>query len=108
MESTSSAGQGAIRAQIIRRGALIFLFGLLINGFPYFTWGDVPGVADPSLAQRMADRLLHWRMLGVLQRIGIASVAAAAAQVRTAPRAGGRGFETDVVALMQRWDDDAA
>src|SRR4029078_2636317 len=37
----------AIRAQIIRRGALIFLFGLLINGFPYFTWGNVPGVADP-------------------------------------------------------------
>src|SRR3954454_17204498 len=37
----------AIRAQIIRRGALIFLFGLLINGFPYFTWGSVPGVADP-------------------------------------------------------------
>ena len=60
----------AIRAQIIRRGALIFLFGLLINGFPYFTWGDVPGIADPTLLQRMGDRLLHWRVLGVLQRIG--------------------------------------
>ena len=38
----------AIRAQIIRRGVLIFLFGFLVNGFPYFTWGDVPGIASSS------------------------------------------------------------
>ena len=62
----------AIRAQIVRRGALIFLFGFLVNGFPYFTWGDVAGVADPTLLQRMGDRLLHWRVMGVLQRIGLA------------------------------------
>src|SRR4051794_13408318 len=62
----------AIRMQIIRRGALIFLFGLLLNGFPFFSWTDVPGVADPSLLQRMGDRLLHWRIMGVLQRIGVA------------------------------------
>jgi predicted acyltransferase len=76
----------AIRAQIIRRGALIFLFGLLINGFPYFTWGDVAGVADPSLGQRMVDRLLHWRILGVLQRIGIAYTVAALLTLRTSVR----------------------
>jgi predicted acyltransferase len=76
----------AIRAQIIRRGALIFLFGLLINGFPYFTWGDVAGVADPTLAQRMVDRLLHWRILGVLQRIGIAYTIAALLTLRTTVR----------------------
>jgi predicted acyltransferase len=73
----------AIRAQIIRRGALIFLFGLLINGFPYFTWGNVAGVADPSLAQRILDRLLHWRIMGVLQRIGIAYMLAALLTQRT-------------------------
>ena len=67
----------AIRAQIIRRGALIFLFGFLVNGFPYFTWGSVTGVADPTLLQRMGDRLLHWRVMGVLQRIGIAYMVAA-------------------------------
>jgi predicted acyltransferase len=67
----------AIRAQILRRGALIFLFGLLINGFPYFTFGDVAGLADPSLLQRMGDRLLHWRIMGVLQRIGVAYLVAA-------------------------------
>lgn len=67
----------AVRAQIIRRGALIFLFGLLLNGFPYFSWTDVPGVADPTLLQRMGDRLLHWRIMGVLQRIGVAYLVAA-------------------------------
>ena len=76
----------AIRAQIIRRGALIFLFGFLINGFPYFTWGDVAGVADPTLGQRIADRLLHWRVMGVLQRIGIAYVVAALVTYRTTVR----------------------
>ena len=76
----------SIRAQIIRRGALIFLFGLLINGFPYFTWGNVAGVADPSLLQRMGDRLLHWRVLGVLQRIGIAYTVAALLTLRTTVR----------------------
>src|SRR3984893_13741595 len=46
----------AIRAQITRGGALIFRFGLLINGFPYFTWTNVQGIADPTLLQRMGDR----------------------------------------------------
>jgi predicted acyltransferase len=76
----------AIRAQVIRRGALIFLFGFLVNGFPYFTWADVPGVADPTLLQRMGDRLLHWRFLGVLQRIGIAYMVAALLTQRTTLR----------------------
>lgn len=67
----------AIRAQIIRRGLLIFLFGLLVNGFPYFTWGNVAGIADPTLLDRITDRLLHWRILGVLQRIGLAYMFAA-------------------------------
>src|SRR6478672_2286685 len=73
----------AIRAQIIRRGFLIFLFGFLVNGFPYFTWGDVAGVADPTLLQKVGDRLLHWRIMGVLQRIGIAYMVAALLTQRT-------------------------
>ena len=73
----------AIRNQIIRRGALIFLFGFLINGFPYFTWGDVAGIADPSFLQRVGDRLLHWRVMGVLQRIGLAYLCAALLTLRT-------------------------
>ena len=67
----------AIRRQIIRRGFLIFLFGFLVNGFPFFTWGSVAGVADPSFLTRVVDRLYHWRIMGVLQRIGIAYLCAA-------------------------------
>ena len=67
---------GALRRQIIRRGLLIFLIGFMVNGFPYFTWGDIAGVADPSLMQRVVDRLYHWRIMGVLQRIGLAYMCA--------------------------------
>src|SRR5919205_701271 len=53
----------ALIRQIIRRGALIFLVGLLVNGFPFFTWGRVEGIADPTFAQRVVDRLYHWRIM---------------------------------------------
>lgn len=66
-----------IRRLILKRGALIFLFGLLINGFPFFTWGNVPGNPDPSFLERVIDRLHHWRIMGVLQRIGLAYVVSA-------------------------------
>jgi predicted acyltransferase len=69
--------ESAIRRQILRRGALIFLLGFLLNGFPFFTWGDVSGVADPNFLQRVVDRLYHWRIMGVLQRIGLAYMCAA-------------------------------
>jgi predicted acyltransferase len=65
-----------IVAQIVRRGALIFLFGFLLNGVPFFTWTAIPGIPDPTIFQRVWDRLLHWRLLGVLQRIGLAYIAA--------------------------------
>jgi predicted acyltransferase len=68
----SGDDEAAIRRQIIRRGCLIFLLGFLVNGFPYFTWGHVAGIADPSFLQRVVDRLYHWRIMGVLQRIGLA------------------------------------
>src|SRR5689334_9593423 len=45
--------ESAIRAQIIRRGLLIFLLGFLVNGFPYFTWGDVTGIAHPNFLERV-------------------------------------------------------
>ena len=71
------ADESDIRRQILRRGALIFLLGFLLNGFPFFTWGDVSGIADPTLLQRVIDRLYHWRIMGVLQRIGLAYMCAA-------------------------------
>ena len=68
--------ESALRRQIIRRGLLIFLFGFLVNGFPFFTWGNVTGIADPAFLQRVVDRLYHWRIMGVLQRIGLAYMCA--------------------------------
>ena len=76
----------AIQRQILRRGALIFLFGFLINGFPFFTWGSVDGVADPTFGQRIVDRLLHWRIFGVLQRIGLAYIVSALIATRARVR----------------------
>ncbi|MGH7679167.1 MAG: acyltransferase family protein [Gemmatimonadaceae bacterium] len=76
----------AIRRQILRRGALIFLFGFLINGFPFFTWSAVADNADPSFLDRIVDRLEHWRILGVLQRIGIAYLVSALIATRASLR----------------------
>lgn len=77
----------AIRRQIFRRAGLIFLFGLLINGFPFFTWGTVPGNPDPSMLDRVVDWLQRWRIMGVLQRIAIAYGIAALIAVHAGVRA---------------------
>ena len=77
------ADEGEIVRQILRRGALIFLFGFLLNLFPFFTWTALDGVADPTFLQRVGDRFLHVRFLGVLQRIALAYTFAALLTVRT-------------------------
>lgn len=79
--------EGAIRRQILKRGALIFLFGFLLSGFPFFTWGAVPGNPDPSFLDRVADRLYTWRIMGVLQRIGVAYVISALIATRASVKA---------------------
>ena len=79
-------GEHAIRNQIIRRGCLIFLFGLLVNGFPYFIWNDIAGIPDPTFLQRIVARLLNWRITGVLQRIALAYMAAGLLTQRTTLR----------------------
>ena len=79
-------GDGALVRQILRRGALIFLCGLLLNAFPFFTWGTVEGVAEPTFLERVGDRLLHLRIMGVLQRIALAYTFAALLTLRTTLR----------------------
>jgi predicted acyltransferase len=76
------ADDDALRRQILRRGALIFLLGFLLNGVPFFTWTAIPGNPDPTFLQRVVDRLYHWRLLGVLQRIGMAYIAAGLISLR--------------------------
>lgn len=73
----------AIVRQTLRRGALIFLFGLALSAFPGYQWGTIPGNPDPGFGDRVMYRLEHLRYLGVLQRIGIAYVFAALLTMRT-------------------------
>ena len=60
----------ALRRQILRRGALIVLFGLLVAAFPYTP----------------LTRFTHIRIPGVLQRIGVAYACAALLTLRTTLR----------------------
>jgi predicted acyltransferase len=76
----------AIVRQVIRRGSLIFLFGLLLSWFPGFTWTAIDGVDAPSLLDRIVHRLEHLRIMGVLQRIGLAYAIAALLTLRTTLR----------------------
>jgi predicted acyltransferase len=78
--------QGAIVRQILRRGALIFLFGLLLNWSPFFQWGTVEGIANPTFLDRVVYRVEHLRIMGVLQRIGLAYTIAALLTLRTTLR----------------------
>lgn len=80
------AGDAEVLRQVVRRGALIFLFGLLLNWFPGFQWGEIQGLADPSFSQRVLYRLEHLRVMGVLQRIGLAYLIAGLLTLRTTVR----------------------
>ena len=77
---------GAIVRQILRRGALIFLFGLLLNWSPFFQWGTIEGIANPTFGDRVLYRLEHLRVMGVLQRIGLAYILSALLTLRTTLR----------------------
>src|SRR5262245_47674898 len=55
------ASGSEITRQILRRGGLIVLLGLLLHAFPYFPW----------------SRIANLRFPGVLQRIGVCYIAAA-------------------------------
>jgi predicted acyltransferase len=74
------------RRRIVRRGLMIVLVGLLLNAFPFFWWGKIPDVPDPTFLQRVAWRFAHLRFMGVLQRIGIAYLFAALLTLRTSLR----------------------
>jgi predicted acyltransferase len=65
--------------QILRRGALIVLFGLLLSWFPFYTWG-------PITTNPVVDRLYHIRIPGILQRIGVVYAVAALITLRASVR----------------------
>ncbi len=73
----------ALVRQILRRGGLIFLLGFLMSLFPFFQWGTIDGIANPSILDRIIVRWEHVRILGVLQRIGLVYIAAGLLSLRT-------------------------
>ncbi len=75
-------GDAAIVAQVLRRGALIFLFGLFLSWFPGFMWGPIPSLPDATFGDRVLYRLEHLRIMGVLQRIAVAYVIGALLTLR--------------------------
>jgi predicted acyltransferase len=76
----------ALVRQIVRRGTIIVILGLLVSWSPFFSWGPLAGVPDPTFGQRVLDRLLHVRFPGILQRIGVVYIAAALLTLRTSLR----------------------
>jgi predicted acyltransferase len=73
----------ALVKQIIRRGAIIYLLGLLMAWFPFYQWGTIEGMTNPSFWERFVYRLEHLRILGVLQRIGLVYIFAGLLTLRT-------------------------
>jgi predicted acyltransferase len=71
-----------LRLRILRRGAIIFGIGLLLNWFPFYQYGAIAGNPSPDFLDHVVARLTELRFLGVLQRIGLAYVAAALLSLR--------------------------
>lgn len=84
--SLSKRDPATLTMRIIRRGLLIVLAGLLLNAFPFFWWGKMAGIPDPTFLQRVVWRAQHLRFMGVLQRIGFAYIGAALLTLRTSRR----------------------
>jgi predicted acyltransferase len=73
----------ALIRQILRRGSIIFLLGFLMSAFPFYQWGNIEGMTNPTLWERIVYRAEHVRILGVLQRIGLVYIFAALLTLKT-------------------------
>jgi predicted acyltransferase len=80
------ADDRAIVLQILKRGGLIVLAGLLLSGFPYHEFVlHLPfGARFDSVTPHIGPA--HWRFTGVLQRIGIAYICGALLTMRTSTK----------------------
>ena len=90
MSLTSRRARGAtdrdLTMQILRRGTVIILCGLFLNSFPFYTWGTIASLPDPTILQRVAYRFAHLRFPGVLQRIGVVYLVSALLTLKTSLR----------------------
>ncbi|HUP46732.1 MAG TPA: heparan-alpha-glucosaminide N-acetyltransferase domain-containing protein, partial [Thermoanaerobaculia bacterium] len=72
--------------KIVTRGLLIILLGLLLNAFPFYARGELAGIANPTMVDRVAWKIDHLRIPGVLQRIGVVYMIAALIALKTTRR----------------------
>jgi predicted acyltransferase len=78
---TSRASRGVsnarLRRHVLARGGMLFAIGLLLNWFPFYQYGTIAGHDAPTFLDHVVARLEQVRVLGVLQRIGLAYIGAA-------------------------------
>ena len=72
--------------KIVKRGVLIILFGILLNWFPFYSRGDLAGIENPTVLDRVMWKIDHLRLPGVLQRIGAVYMIAALIALKTTRR----------------------
>ena len=73
----------ALIKQILRRGIIIYLLGFAMAMFPFYQWGTIPSLPDPSAWDRIVYRIEHVRILGVLPRIAIVYICAGLLTLKT-------------------------
>jgi predicted acyltransferase len=73
----------ALIRQILRRGIVIYLLGFAMAMFPFYQWGTIQGLPNPSAWDRILYRIEHVRLLGVLPRIAIVYICAGLLTLKT-------------------------
>ncbi len=72
--------------RILKRGFLIILFGVLLSWFPFYSRGELAGIDNPTMLDRIMWKIDHLRIPGVLQRIGVVYMVAALIALKTTRR----------------------
>jgi predicted acyltransferase len=73
----------ALVKQILRRGVIIYLLGFAMAMFPFYQWGPIQSLPNPTTWEKVIYRIEHVRLLGVLPRIAIVYICAALLMLKT-------------------------
>ena len=76
----------ALVKQILRRGIIIYLLGFAMAMMPFYQWGTIESIPNPTAWDRILFRIEHVRLLGVLPRIGIVYICAGLITLKTTLR----------------------
>lgn len=76
----------ALIKQILRRGIIIYLLGFAMAMMPFYQWGTIESIPNPTAWDRILFRIEHVRLLGVLPRIAIVYICAGLLTLKTTLR----------------------